>query len=326
MTVPRLPLVRYRFIYRALDAGAMRGFGGSAWRGGFGAALKRVVCAMRLRPCAGCPLIDGCTYPGLFEGHRPFGAAQFPGVERLAVPYVFAPENRAEFAFASGDEVTTVLTLVGHANSKLVYVVRAMADAGLAGLGPARARLELLRVEAVQTLEPVPEDSPEASSGDCILYEAGGACSAAAPRSPVLGAPCRRVEVELRTPLRLRLADDLVTPARFQAAHLLIAAIRRVSTLAALHGDGPIEADYAALKGAAATATLEGAALRWQEQTRFSARHRSTMQQGGILGTCRIDLGADAVQLFPWLALAQWVGAGKSASMGLGQIRIQAAG
>ena len=319
MTVPRLPLVRYRFVYRARDAGAMRAFGGSAWRGGFGTALKRVVCAMRLRPCAGCPLVDGCAYPGLFEGHRPAGAAHFPGVERLAVPYVFAPENRGDFAFAPGDEVATALTLVGHANARLVYVVRAMADAGLAGLGPARARLDLARVEAVGSLAPSPDPGSVRR-----LYDGGGACASMAPRSPGCPEPVRRVDVDLRTPLRLRLADDLVTPASFRPAHLLVAAIRRVSSLAALHGDGPIEADYAALKRAAAAATLERAALRWQEQTRFSARQRATMRQGGILGTCRIDLGPDAGLLFPWLALARWVGVGKSASMGLGQVEAEA--
>jgi CRISPR/Cas system endoribonuclease Cas6 (RAMP superfamily) len=65
--------------------------------------------------------------------------------------------------------------------------------------------------------------------------------------------------------------------------------------------------------------------LRWHEQTRFSARQRMAMQMGGIVGTCRIDLGDAADALVPWLSLAQWVGAGKGASMGMGDFRLTAA-
>ena len=323
MTSPALPLVRYRFAYRARDAGVLRAFGGSAWRGVFGHALKRVVCAMRLRPCAGCPLIDGCAYPALFEGRRPAGAgagaaaAAAAGIDLLAVPYVFAADHRGDVAFAAGDVVSTTLTLVGSANARLVYVVRAMAEAGLAGLGPARARLELVRVEAL--------DGLDAAAG-MLVHDGGARCLPAAPRSPDMAPLGRHVVVTLRTPLRLRLGGDLVTPGGFQPAQLLVAAMRRVSSLAALHGAGPIAADYAALKQAAAGAALAGTqALRWQEQTRFSARQRTAMKMGGLIGTVGLDLGADADALAPWLGLAQWVGLGKGASMGRGDFRVVAA-
>ena len=313
-----LPLVRYRFTFRAREAGVLRAFGGSAWRGVFGHALKRVVCAMRLRPCTGCPLIDGCAYPAVFEGHRPAPdpSVRPAGVDLAAVPYVFAPDHRGDVAFAAGDAVTTVLTLVGGANARLVYVVRAMAEAGLAGVGPARARLDLARVEALDGLDAV--------AGE-LVHDGGDHCVPASPRRPGRAPLGRCVEATLRTPLRLRIGGDLVTPALFRPAHLVGAAIRRVSALAALHGDGPIEADYAALKRAGEAATFVHAVLRWHEQTRFSARQRMAMQMGGLVGTCRIDLGDAADALVPWLSLAQWVGAGKGASMGMGDFRLTAA-
>ena len=308
-----LPLVRYRFAYTALEDGVLRAFGGSAWRGVFGHALKRVVCAMRLRPCAGCPLIDGCPYPALFDGHVPAQAARPSGIDLVTVPYVFAPEHRGDTVFVAGDTVSTILTLVGTANARLVYVVRAMAEAGQAGLGPARARLQLARVEALDELD--------AATG-VLVYDGGAQCLPTAPRSPPAVPLGRHVVASLRTPLRLRLDGDLVTPGTFRPAHLIGAAIRRVSTLAALHGGGPIAADYGALKRAAGAALLEHADLAWRDQTRFSARQRETMKMGGLVGTCRIDLGPEAESLGPWLDRAQWVGAGKGASMGLGDFRI----
>jgi hypothetical protein len=308
-----LPLVRYRLSYQALEDGVLRAFGGSAWRGVFGHALKRVVCAMRLRACAGCPLIDGCPYPALFDGHVPAGGRRSSGIDLVTVPYVFAPEHRGDTLFVAGDTMSTVLTLVGGANGRLVYVVRAMAEAGLAGIGPARARLRLARVEALDELD---------AAAGTLVHDGGAQCQPVAPRSPDTAPLGRHVVVSLRTPLRLRLDGDLVTPETFRPAHLIVAAIRRVSTLAALHGDGPIAADFATLKRAADAAGLEHADLAWMDQTRFSARQRATMKMGGLVGTCHLDLGPDAASLAPWLDRAQWVGVGKGASMGLGDFRI----
>jgi hypothetical protein len=113
-----------------------------------------------------------------------------------------------------------------------------------------------------------------------------------------------------------------VTPERIHPAHLIGAAIRRVSSLAALHADAPIAADYAGLRSLAQLSVLGDAALRWKEQTRYSARQGAKMQMGGIVGAGLIDLGPGGTELAPWLALGQWVGVGKSASMGLGQYRL----
>jgi hypothetical protein len=308
-----LPLVRYRFDFRAIDDGVLRSFSGSAWRGVFGTALKRTVCAMRLRPCEDCPLLDSCHYPTIFEGHRPRGADQFPTIDKVAVPYVMEPVNSGELVFARGDRVSVVLTLVGNANRSLVYVVRAMGEAGLVGIGPARARLELERVVTLDDLE---------GAEGATVYAGGSTATPAMPSTPVPASLGRRVRVVLRSPLRLRVDADLVTPARFSPGHLVAAAIRRVSSLAALHCGAPISEDYAALSAFARDTVSLRADLRWHEQERFSGRQKERLKAGGIVGSLEVDLADGAGRLAPWLALGQWVGAGKGASMGLGQYRV----
>ncbi len=308
-----LPLSRYRFEFRAIDDGMLRAFAGSAWRGVFGTALKRTVCAMRFRPCEGCPLMDGCIYPTIFEGHRPRGAEQFPTIDKVAVPYVMEPSNTSEVVFKRGDQVSVILTLVGSANQRLVYVVRAMADAGLAGIGPARARLELENVLGLADLE---------GTSTATAYAGDDSVVAIAPQTPKTPKVERKLHVALRSPLRLRLNNDLVTPARFAAGDLLVAVIRRVSSLAALHCHAPAAEDFAELARIARAVHSIRADLRWHEQQRFSGRQKERLQAGGIVGNFDVDLGDAAPRLFPWLALGQWVGAGKGASMGLGQYRI----
>jgi hypothetical protein len=130
------------------------------------------------------------------------------------------------------------------------------------------------------------------------------------------------VRVVLRSPLRLRIDGDLVTPARFSPGHLASAAIRRISSLAALHCGSPIAEDYAALAALARDARTLRADLRWHEQQRFSGRQKERLKAGGIVGSFDADLGDGAGRLAPWLELGQWVGAGKGTSMGLGQYRV----
>jgi hypothetical protein len=223
------------------------------------------------------------------------------------------PANKAELLFARGGRVAVVLTLVGSANHRLVYIVRAMAEAGLAGMGPARARLELENVVGLADLDGTPSATAYAGDGSVVSV---------APATPAIPPTERRLHIALRSPLRLRLNNDLVTPARFVPADLVVAAIRRVSSLAALHCDAPVSEDFAELSRLARSVSAIRSDLRWHEQQRFSGRQKERLQAGGIVGSFEADLGDAAPRLFPWLALGQWVGAGKGASMGLGQYRI----
>ncbi len=52
---------------RALDDLHLPAYKGSTLRGGFGAALKHVACALKRQDCGGCLLRDRCVYLYLFE-------------------------------------------------------------------------------------------------------------------------------------------------------------------------------------------------------------------------------------------------------------------
>ena len=66
-TVPTLPLARYRLTFRAADDLRLPAYTGSAWRGAFGRALKRLVCVTREPTCPPCLLYRSCIYPSVFE-------------------------------------------------------------------------------------------------------------------------------------------------------------------------------------------------------------------------------------------------------------------
>ncbi|TXL82061.1 CRISPR system precrRNA processing endoribonuclease RAMP protein Cas6, partial [Vineibacter terrae] len=202
-------------------------------------------------------------------------------------------------------------------NFGLAYVIRAMAEAGLGGIGPGRARLELREVLHERTI-----------GGDLseVVFAGADCCRAVSPVSPDPEPPQRTIRVELRTPLRLKIDGDLITPDRLEASHIIGAAVRRVSALAAFHAGAPLDIDYVRVKMLAMASRIRDRQVEWRDWQRYSARQGTRMKMGGIVGSCTVDLAEGAAELFPWLSIGQWVGAGKSASMGLGQYRVAAAG
>lgn len=302
------PISRYRTSFRAPERG--RAISGSAWRGAFGNALKRTVCAMRRRSCDDCPLVDTCAFPYLFEGRQRADAQVLRSLDRVPVPYMFqTPPDDGRMA---GEGIVTVdLTLVGHANQRLIYVVHALAEAGAGGLGRDRARLELVAVDRLADLE-----------GRVVerVFENGQFRAPEPPSSPPSSlTDAKFLDIHLKTPLRLKLKGKLLTPERFHPGDLVDAVVRRASALAAFHTDAPLEGDFRALKQLARLLETTEAALKWSERLRYSSRQEQKMAMGGIVGRVSVRVPEEARGVLLWLDLGQWIGAGKGVSMGLGQ-------
>jgi hypothetical protein len=292
---PDLPLLHLRLGFRAQACARLPAFAGSPWRGAFGHALKRTVCVMRLRPCAGCPLAASCIYPMVFEAAPDEGAARLSRLERIAQPYVLMPPPEGPRSVAAGDPVELRLTLVGRAIGQRAYVLRAVEEAAWHGIGPDRVRLAL-------------ERQAETASESLIAPPASG-----------------RQRIRFLTPLRLRREARLVTPDRLLPADLLMALVRRISMLATFHTDRPLTGDFRALRDRAAQLRWESCRLRWRELQRRSSRQAALLQMGGLVGEAELDM-AGAASFAPFLRLLPWVGVGKGASMGLGQVELADAG
>lgn len=283
-------------------------FAGSAWRGAFGWALKRTVCAMRLRPCEGCMLLTSCIFPYIFDTRPHEGATRMRVYDRVPHPYTLMPEQPARRLLAPGDTTTVEVTLIGRACRYVAYALRALEIAGARGLRTKRTPLRLVNASS---------SAPGSHRPGSVFYQSGGECAPPKPKVPI-PPPCpRQVEISFLTPLRLKQNGRLVAPGRFTPQHLLVSLIRRISMLSYFHADRPLEADFVALKECAAKVPLVESDLGWREVTRRSSRQRTTMQMGGLVGRARLDL-ADAGALWPFLWLGQWVHAGRGTTMGLG--------
>jgi hypothetical protein len=283
-----LEVTAFDIRFRARAPMRMPGYMGSAWRGGFGRALRRAVCVTGLPTCPGCPFAASCVYPYLFET-APGGGGILAGYDRVPNPFVLAPPWEEGRLVPAGGQTGLRLTLLGRAVEHAAFARQAVVEAGLRGLGPDRGALDLVSVE---------------------------------PLAPPPAAPCpHRAELALASPLRLVEAGRLVGSAALRPRHLLIALLRRVSLLAERHGPGPHALDFRALKARAAAAEFAETDLRWVDWARWSGRQQALIRMGGLLGTLALPL-AGLEAFWPFLALAPWVHVGKGATMGLGAMRV----
>ncbi len=304
-----LPVSRYRLRFIAREPLRLPAYAGSAWRGAFGHALKRLVCVTREPRCPDCLLYRSCSYPYLFETPPDPAVALLRKYPAAPHPFLLRPSADTRRPLAAGAETTLDLSLFGHGHRYLPYALNALGQAADRGLGTDRGRLAL--AEVLQ----------QTATGWISIHQPDGPLTPLSPAIPQ-PPPCpARLALIIETPLRLAVADDHITPETFRFTHLFGSLLRRVSLLIAFHGDRPLDADFAGLARAAEAVPLAAARLRWRDWSRYSSRQRTAVPMGGLVGEIELD-GAGLEPFWPWLWLGQWTHAGKGAVMGLGGYRL----
>ena len=312
--LPTLPLSRCRLTFRATVNLRLPAYAGSAWRGAFGHALKRLVCVTRDPACPSCLLYRSCIYPYLFETPPDLGVGKLTKYTAAPHPYVLIPDALTPDArggvITQGETVALDVILLGHGHRHLPYVIHALNQAGQRGLGQDRGALELLSVT-------------QADGDDWrLVYTPGSAFAPVPAMVPATPPVPAALTLRFLTPLRLTSENRLVSQDRFRFHHLFSSLLRRISLLTAFHTDAPLETNFAELTQSARAVALKNAQLRWHDWTRFSSRQDALVQMGGLVGEIELT-GADLEPFWPYLWLGQWTHAGKGAVMGLGRYRIE---
>jgi hypothetical protein len=302
---------KYLFRNVLRDEAILPPYKGSTFRGAFGAALKRVVCALKREDCSTCLLAARCIYARTFELVQD-DSLQKKRLAALPHPYVIEPPLTGSTHFQPGDTFDFTLLLFGEANDFLPYFVYAFEAMGETGIGrkvgDRRARFVLTSVE---------------QDGKAI-YEQGsgklnpGATITLSLPSPNDDAQICSITLKFLTPLRLKFDNHLQAELPF---HLLVrAALRRVSSLFEYYGEGEPPLDYRGLVKEAETVAVERTSLRWYDWERYSNRQDQAMLMGGMTGY--ITYRGALNRHLPLLELARELHIGKQTSFGLGMFDI----
>ncbi len=300
----RLAVGRYRFLFARDVIGGWPRFSGSAWRGAFGRALRRTVCVTRLESCDTCLLKTSCAYSYLFE--TPILTSAVKMRRYPAAPHPFALQ--IDDATTTNGQYTLGLSLFGHGNRYLPYVIHAIAQAAAEGIGRRGNRLSLSAVQQAGI----------ATEEWYTVYTPDSELKPLPPELPVTPACPTTIRIQLCSPLRLQRGGALVGPDEFCFADLFGALLRRLSMVIYFHGDVPLDVDFRGLMAEARQVPLLWTQLRWHDWTRYSSRQQTTMQMGGLTGEFALD-GGSISAFWSYLWVGQWTHAGKGTSMGLGQ-------
>ncbi len=301
---------KYVFNCTMKDDSLLPVFTGSTFRGAFGHALKRVVCALKHEQCSRCLLIDRCVYAKVFETSPGGGLPTGPSPPH---PFVIEPPLSGDRGFRRGESFVLGLLLFGEAAELLPYFFYAIKQMGEAGIG---RRLNGHRPRF--SLESI-------TSRGIILYQTWTDCmsSASAERMELDDflrgrERCNKVTVVVETPLRLKHDNRLQGEIPF---HVLIrAALRRIADLSNHFGDGEPPLDYSGLVRRAGTISTVHSDLEWTSLRRYSNRQKRTVSIGGVLGsmTYQGELG----EFLPVLKYCERVHMGKATTFGFGKIRV----
>lgn len=306
-----LPFSRYRFHLQAESLIVLPPYSGSAWRGLFGTALRRVVCATGMPQCEACMLSQQCAYRYVFEtepAHAfPMQGMNMQQYQSIPHPYVIQPDPQQRREVRPGESLFFDLTLVAKANQHLPYIVYAIQQAGQKmGVGAKRGRFSVTSIEQWTT------------EGWTRIYLPDDALQTLPPSQLVVPALSGgSVALRFVTPFRTRIHNHYLRPEDFAFEHLFKPLLRRLSSLLSFYAGEDCSADFAELARQSCSVSLLKADLAWHDWTRYSSRQQSELKMGGLLG----EIELEAAMLSPYwsaLYLGQWLNVGKGTVMGLG--------
>ena len=307
---------KYQFFCCLTDETILPCYKGSTFRGVFGRALKRVVCALKRQECDQCLLKQRCVYAMVFETQDTMDPPEGSRIVAAPHPFVIEPPLTMETRFSEGSSFDFHLLLFGKANHNLPYFIYAFEQMGKIGIGKRingkRGHFSLEEVKA--------DDRSIYSSADQTLKELNPFLLALKdaedyPQSTF------RLRLNMITPLRLKFENHLKADLPF---HVLVRAmLRRMSSLYNFYGDGEPSLDYRGLVKKAKEVKIVDDDLSWFDWRRYSFRQDKAMLMGGMVGSVTYE--GDMDEYMPLIEFCSKVHLGKQTSFGLGKIQAEIA-
>jgi hypothetical protein len=308
LLAPRIVVLPYRFTFRALDPLFFPdGKAANTLRGALGMGLRRASCLAhceRLGPECICP------YARLFSPRTQAGPSGFADPPRPFVIRAGALDGRH---FQPGGRFSFDLHLFMNDPAALLPIAQAFQVFLADGLGPCRARVELLSIEVLnEAREPATEIFSNRQPG--ILPHVGLVAGLSPDKEEA-----DEVQVGFLEPTELKHEGALVERPEF---FILMARLRyRIRALCELYGSGPMAIDYVGLIERARRIQIRTSNLSWISTERRSSRTTQRHPLGGFVGT--VTYAGPLAEFLPWLRAGYWTGVGRQTVWGKGVIDLR---
>lgn len=303
---------KYRINLKAKELIHLPPYKGSALRGVFGYALKRVVCAIKNSKCDTCILRLKCVYSSIMETPIPEDHPYNRKYKKAPHPYIIVPPLTRRQYFKPDDLMSFEIVLIGKASEYLPYFVYTFTEMGRIGIGKGRGKFEVESVEALDldgtkmiynSTDKLLRPSENRLDYTCFMNE---------------GLESDEITIFFETPVRIKEHDKLSKDIHF---NLFVKRLsERVFLLAHFHCGAEMGDFEGFTKGSEDVTTIRNK-LRWVDWERYSTRQETKMKFGGWIG--EITYKGDFQKYRPILKLGEYLHVGKATTFGLGKYRIK---
>ncbi|MFC0322776.1 CRISPR system precrRNA processing endoribonuclease RAMP protein Cas6 [Gallibacterium melopsittaci] len=298
-----LPIARYCFQFQVTQPIVLPDYAGSALRGVFGRALRKICCMTKQPECKSCPLYRTCPYTNIFETPAPENH-QLQHFSQVPNGYIIEPPEWGVKEYQTGEILQFHLVLVGKLISQLPLITFAFKRALEYDLAGGKANLTNLY------LSPINQPVQSILENDRIIDHQDYVCLPKQFSS--------QMELDFQTPLRLQENGKPLRANQITLERFLISLAKRISLLMEFHAV-PIALDFPTLI-AQIPQIKSSHQLHWQDWTRYSSRQKQKMTLGGLMGKWQLEnVSSEWAKL---LYIGQWLHNGKNTTFGLGHYYI----
>lgn len=303
---------KYEFICSFENQAILPRYKGSTFRGVFGHALKKVVCALKIQECTQCMLQAQCIYPLVFETPSVRTPPDNSNISSVPHPFVIEPPKTFKTDFTVNDSFNFNLLLFGDMNKNLPYFIYAFDQMGSFGVGKRinnrRGKFFLKQVRYMNNT--IYSDKEKKLTMTGPLQNLWEQCHENTSKQ------VSQIKLILETPLRFKRKNRISDALPFHVLVRLM--LRRISSLMACYGSGEPDLDYKGLVNKAENIQVQDSNLQWTDWQRYSARQEKKMNMGGLTGN--IIYKGELDEFLPLIEFCTKVHLGKQTTFGLGRI------
>lgn len=308
-----MKLAKYRFVIKPRSEFTLPTYKGSTFRGGFGHAFKRAVCADREEECAKCPLQSKCVYSYVFET-KTFSQSEQLKDAHVPHPFVIEPPLEERHRYGADDKLSFHLILVGRAIDYIPYFIFAFEELGRIGIGKNKGKYRLEEVIGINNGKEI-----LIYDGESHIKEEYGIIDFTDLIREASQLNYQQVTLRFLTPTRIKYGGKLTKDIDFEIVMRNL--LRRLSWLAEVHCEEKWALDWKGLiNRAKERVKTVHSDLRWHDWERYSQRQAAKLKMGGFLG--EITFEGDLTEFLPFLKLGEYLHIGKGTVYGLGKYEI----
>ncbi|GAB4334720.1 MAG: CRISPR system precrRNA processing endoribonuclease RAMP protein Cas6 [Calditrichia bacterium] len=271
-----------------------------------GLQLRKVVCLFRDRECGRCQIQHHCAYALVFENPVSPEQSTLPG--RNFAPHPFILVN-PDIIPRRDNQLTFTLTLIGRAIQFFPYFFYAIKKGGEDGIFYNRMPFRIKSVSC-DGLEMLLSEEELAAPPDNHLWMFDAKTQQQWDQ---------QLKIQFVTPLRYKWRGKYQRQISYP--ELINSIYRRMRMLTDFYGEP--NGDSTEFRLEPKKQVKQNATFRWKDYSRYSARQRTSIKLGGIIGELNVK-GTLSAQELALLRAGEIFHVGKNVGFGLGQIKIEA--